>query len=64
MEKLKPCPFCGKPGIIGTDFSFNVPKYLALCSDYDNGGCYGMQENWFDDMYDAIEAWNRRVNDG
>ena len=63
MEQLKPCPFCGKPGIIETDLSWNVPKYLALCSDYDSGRCYGMQENWFDDMSEAIEAWNTRADD-
>ncbi len=63
MAELKPCPFCGGKGKIEAENWWSATgnsKYLALCENYDNG-CWGMQENWFDTLEQAIEAWNRRA---
>jgi Lar family restriction alleviation protein len=58
MEKLKPCPFCGKEGEL---FSHEAPlalgggtRYMVVCSR-----CFGRAGN-ADTRDGAIKMWNRR----
>ena len=56
-EKLKLCPFCGTDEVfVGKSI---VSKYYVCCISGDN--CY-IKTTAFDTEKDAIEAWNRRVN--
>ena len=57
MTELKPCPFCG-----GTDLNVKKGKYMwwVECCNADcraSGGCQHYKK-------EAIEAWNRRAEDG
>lgn len=61
MEKLKPCPFCGKtPGI--EHWSSGGMMYMVKCNNPD---CpvpvvsYPVGYN----LSEVISEWNRRVND-
>jgi Lar family restriction alleviation protein len=59
-NELKPCPFCGGEATLWkireTDGPYYRP-YHILC------GCGG-RVGWFEEKKEAIDAWNRRVNDG
>ncbi len=60
MDKLKPCPFCGKEAIV-ENFSTIAEKtlrYRARCVD---GCCYTSWDHFSED--ELAEAWNRRVGD-
>ena len=65
MEKLKPCPFCG--GKVGAFFvDEGGMEYRFEGYDIDGGvnpyiHCYGCDSEWFSDLDDVIEAWNRRA---
>lgn len=55
--KLKPCPFCGSPGVIRC-IAVSVAPYFAECSNElciagDSGVSFSTEE-------EAAEAWNRR----
>lgn len=59
MDKLKPCPFCGAAANIRFDFKHD---YVVFCT---NEFCMLNElEYGFDSEEEAIEAWNRRTNDG
>ena len=66
MEKLKPCPFCGEYGSVrlmtrhGKDGWRD--RFYVLC-EYDSGGC-GASGGWYHTKEEAIEAWNRRADNG
>lgn len=58
-NNLKPCPFCGAAANIGFDFKHD---YVVFCT---NEFCMLNElEYGFDSEEEAIEAWNRRTNDG
>lgn len=59
MDELKPCPFCGAEG----DINYNYDKKFApYCINED---CFLNELNHgFETEQEAIEAWNRRTNDG
>ena len=62
MAELKPCPFCGG----GARIINNVFQDLWDISCLD-GFCYAhlaSDEARYYDLDDAIEAWNRRAEDG
>lgn len=65
MTELKPCPFCGSEAVIIRGFSLGRYmyrlKYYVVCSPA--FGCGGRTFN-FDTEQDAVEAWNRRADDG
>lgn len=61
MTKLKPCPFCGSTSVDVKDDYHPVPNYYAVC-DYNKGGC-GASSGYCRTEEEAIEAWNRRVNE-
>jgi len=55
MQKteLKPCPFCGGEALASYDSDdYPVVECQSCCARTD----------WFDHIYNAIEAWNKRVN--
>ena len=69
-NKLKPCPFCGKKVLIAID---NYEKALITCEDckllfgveVENGT--ELIDGWratFDSIEEAVEAWNRRADNG
>lgn len=64
--ELKPCPFCGGGAKLQQDIRYPRPTrrkrraYEVFCT---NPECflYHVDENYFLDENEAIEAWNRRV---
>lgn len=63
MEELKPCPFCGGEGVVKIEEFGAELMFLPHCGNL-GYGCWAMQENWYDTLDEAIEAWNRRTEDG
>ena len=53
--KLKPCPFCG--GEAKTQSYYH--DYAVYCRK-----CEAATRRFYPTKQEAIEAWNRRVNDG
>lgn len=60
MAELKPCPFCGgKPFVSARLPYFGETLTVAVvCEDCNAASKHKVNEK------DAIEAWNRRVEDG
>lgn len=60
-DKLKPCPFCGGKAGISKMPPPILYKYRIVCG---NPTC-DLQPgtNWKQTKQEAIEVWNRRVND-
>lgn len=64
--KIKPCPFCGKEAVINKIESHT--HMLAIMPDYDGEtfiectGCTCAVSSKIEQ--EAVEAWNRRINDG
>ena len=68
MAELKPCPFCGGEAkivttteVYGLDDIKRKYGYVRCGKDYLN--CCVIQFNEFP-LDEAIEAWNRRAEDG
>jgi Lar family restriction alleviation protein len=61
--ELKPCPFCGEtPELEAFIDRFNRIKYGVECHGED---CeINLFTDWYADKKEAIEAWNRRAEDG
>ena len=58
MEKLKPCPFCGgKAEMLISEYEDSRKEYLVACTE-----CDGIVERWRETEEEAVEQWNRRVN--
>ena len=58
-DKLKPCPFCGgEARIIEHEFTGANNTYGIKCEC----GTQGFQ--FWESIDEAIEAWNRRAEDG
>ena len=66
LDKIKPCPFCGKMPMIKSDIRYPRPKceamtaYEVVCNNY---RCiiYNADNNYYKTEAEAIEAWNRRA---
>ena len=59
-QELKPCPFCGgEAEIYENNIIKSLPSYRVFCAN-----CYSRTYGMYDKLDDAIEAWNRRVNNG
>lgn len=68
MPELKHCPFCGGSPIalqVGEDK--DGKQYQVICpwpwTDHEDGGC-GASSGFYGTLSEAIDAWNRRSNDG
>ena len=66
MDKLKPCPFCGKP--VSIYYSPATKGYYALHDDAPHSNCIALIPISIDynrtlSRTAACKAWNRRVND-
>ena len=65
--KLKPCPFCGGEAQAlfvdeyGTECGYEGKEVDGDVTPYIH--CYGCDSEWFSDMDDPIEAWNKRVGE-
>lgn len=57
MEKLKPCPFCGCPGVI--NYKNNLRTWIVECVNSSCPASYMLGMD-FDTEEEAINAWNRR----
>lgn len=59
VDNLKPCPFCGAEAIFGGSDNVNGhPYWYVYCRE-----C-GATVNGNEDADKAIEAWNRRADNG
>ena len=57
MNKLKPCPFCGSVECyVVRDYELSKAWVKCICCGADTRICDSKEE--------AIEAWNRRVDNG
>lgn len=54
-EELKKCPFCGGKAEM---FNYSEGEWLVHCTV-----CNGMVEKWRKTKKEAIDQWNRRLND-
>lgn len=66
MDKLKPCPFCGKPVSMVYNSFDNAYKFYHK-SGTDAVACCVLEPivlDGFPSLAEAAKAWNRRVNDG
>lgn len=61
MNELKPCPFCGGKAtlheIADGQFYIDCAMQLGFCSVMPSTWTYNTEE-------EAVEAWNRRVDNG
>ncbi len=59
-NKLKPCPFCGGEAKMLEEYDVMIGKtyYFVECTE-----CTGTIFSGEINEKEAIEAWNRRVND-
>lgn len=65
--ELKPCPFCGGEAMIDAiSFGQQKPEYTPCCTNQRCLAFYlGYGDNGlFKTKKKAINAWNRRANDG
>lgn len=66
MDELKPCPFCGGEASFkkhsfyyDKERSFSDNTYGISCNN-----CFAESYQFYQTKEKAIEAWNRRVEDG
>lgn len=57
-EELKPCPFCGGLAIRLLD----VDDYTSESYNAIKCKICGARTKYFDELYTALEAWNRRAD--
>ena len=66
MPELKHCPFCGGSPIalqVGEDKDGKQYQVICPWTDHEDGGC-GASSGFYGTLSEAIDAWNRRSNDG
>lgn len=61
-EKLKPCPFCGGKAEIRTMIYAGNALYYVRCPRI-NCFIHCFTKKKYETEAEAVEAWNRRVND-
>lgn len=62
QEPIKNCPFCGGKAHLYNDFYYTLA--YVKCSKCGIRTKEYKSRNWEDTNLLAIEAWNRRVNNG
>lgn len=61
---LKPCPMCGGKAWLSYTHDNKHQPYVRCWISEANPMCYTMQYEWaYKTEEEAVEAWNRRVND-
>lgn len=67
MIELKKCPFCGSSAVYvqqETDYYDKTKNYqFCVVCNFNWDGC-GASSGYRDTMQEAIEAWNRRSDNG
>lgn len=58
MDELKPCPFCGSKEV-RMRFDSVIESYYVTCKK-----CGAEVSQFYGLKDEAVEAWNRRANDG
>lgn len=65
MAEIKPCPFCGS---IATDYGRKEVRFGEIDLNQRIWNLYcvqcGASTNYFETTKEAIEAWNRRIDNG
>ena len=63
MAELKPCPFCGAAAmVVANKYRHEQTTYCVRCTD---NNCPVIPATYEHSSLDgAIEAWNRRAEDG
>ena len=65
MDKLKPCPFCGGKAKLNTNSSRITSFAYCYCRKCLASGHFAYDEKGNGKyIFEAIEAWNRRVENG
>ena len=68
MDELKPCPFCGGKAKLYATITRTYPnhcKHYCYCEKcYATGESFSDLENDGSSVFKAIEAWNRRADNG
>lgn len=67
MEKPKPCPFCGCKATVDTERRHSGTSenfYFVGCSTSECIASIHSMNRYFLTIEDAIEAWNRRIDNG
>ena len=63
MDELKRCPFCGGEAFVYERFEsvwhLNPTDFTVLCRN-----CKAGVRHYFPTKSEAVEAWNRRADDG
>lgn len=58
IPELKRCPFCGgEAEMLINEYRDSRKEYLVACTE-----CDGMVERWRETEEEAVEQWNRMVN--
>lgn len=60
MAKPKRCPFCGGEVYIAEEWADAVSSFFTFCCDACGMYC---TQNYHVSKAEAIEAWNRRIDD-
>ena len=64
MNKLKPCPFCGCDAELSSEKFDGKETSYVVCKHCGSQGEFFFVSPRYASAIRAIEAWNRRVNDG
>jgi Lar family restriction alleviation protein len=62
MAELKPCPFCGSKAFL-SEFVYDLELGRVKMQFVECNGCHATTYE-YDTEEEAIEAWNRRAEDG
>ena len=61
-NELKPCPFCGKKAYVAQRKRIAGDRFSVMCS---NKTCIASEpQKYYYARYEAVENWNRRVDNG
>lgn len=68
MQELKPCPFCGGKAAVMYGQCDEETTVAVVCQDCHTGIFRAKSYTWesweFENAADAVDAWNRRADNG